>query len=220
MGVLYPMLWKDAFRSNTKWLSKHTTYQGSGFALALVGTLVSIAVVDAHAANTHTKVGLSTMIICVQHVFFAVIRPYKVDEETRKEDAMASLSRDLWSYWHKACGYITIVLAWTNVYLGFSVSFQRSERRTRTGIGRGNSQSTALSRRSSPTTTSKGPRSTSSMRSNLAQLRRTRSSFSSSSSCSLRDSRRISARSSRARRRGRRGWAGCREGRKYISTVL
>ena len=120
IGVLYPLLWKESFRSHSKWFTEHTKYQGNGFALAMVGMLTAVAVVDSHAATTHTKVGLATMIMVIQHVFFAVIRPHQVDEDTRNEVAWSGLPRDLWELWHKSCGYVTIFLAWANVYLGFS----------------------------------------------------------------------------------------------------
>lgn len=120
IGVLYPLLWKEAFRSNTKWLNKHTSYQGNGFSLALVGALVAIGAVSSQGASLHAKIGLSTIAIATLHVLLAIMRPRKVDQETREENPNGGLWRDMWVLWHRLCGYITILLAWINVYLGFS----------------------------------------------------------------------------------------------------
>lgn len=118
-GVLYPALWKNAYKSMSHWFAEHVNLQRNGSLLAFLSTAIVMGGIEEHFGSAHQVIGTTIMILLAQHVLFALLRPDQVELDRADIPLDDKISRLLWAGWHWIIGYGMVAVSWFNIYLGF-----------------------------------------------------------------------------------------------------
>ena len=104
-------------RAESYWLPVHRATQSISVLLTTIGTIVIIAGVSEtgghHFIGAHTFIGIVITVLAIMQPINAFMRPPSAEDGMKKSD-----KRSTWEKFHKASGYILLLLGIVNCFLG------------------------------------------------------------------------------------------------------
>ena len=134
-GTLIAKFYKH--RPDGLWFKLHRAIQTLGLLLALIGWIIALVNFNVfkdfgYRNFQHGILGMVVMILGILQPLNALIRPHAPESE----DEAKSTSRVVWEIWHKASGWIAVLLAVPTIVLGTTLlPFPSDQRNFQIGYG-------------------------------------------------------------------------------------